>query len=108
MNDDEIDQRMEVVGFSPLCGRFSFAGKEQKPACGGGRRSYRTIHVCTMAFALLLTPPRVPADESWTQLSPLPETRSLRCLIYAGGTYYAAGIAGAFLRSQDTITWLDQ
>lgn len=41
-------------------------------------------------------------------MSPLLETRSLRCLLYANGTYYAAGIAGAFLSSQDSVTWLDQ
>ena len=61
-----------------------------------------------MACALMLAATNALADESWTQLSPLPETRSLRCLLYANGTYYAAGIAGAFLSSQDGVTWLDQ
>lgn len=60
------------------------------------------------ACTLLLSLSSVLADPSWTQLSPMPETRSLRCLAYANGTYYAAGIAGAFLSSQDSVTWLDQ
>lgn len=61
-----------------------------------------------MAVALWLTATSARSDEYWTQSSPLAETRSLRCLIYANGSYYAAGIAGAFLSSQDSVTWLDQ
>jgi hypothetical protein len=45
---------------------------------------------------------------SWVKLLPLPETRSLRCLTIFNNTYYAAGLGGVLLSSQDGLTWLDQ
>lgn len=38
----------------------------------------------------------------------MPETRDLRSVTYANGTYYAAAINGALLSSEDGLTWVDQ
>lgn len=45
---------------------------------------------------------------SWVQLLPLPETRGLRCLTVFDNSYYAAGLGGVLLSSQDGLTWVDQ
>lgn len=64
--------------------------------------------ICGIVVSGLMLPGTNSLGASWVQLLPLPETRGLRCLTVFSNTYYAAGLGGVLLSSQDGVTWVDQ
>jgi len=88
---------------------FSGHNRVQFRAAKKGHRVHGLLlapFVVSCAGMLIFAPAAI--ADSWVQLLPLPETRGLRCLTYANGTYYAGGLGGALLSSQDGFTWIDQ